>query len=129
VAISKGDVVMKMTRRDVAATMVTAAIVIPYVGYVLRGRMPFIQDARGMAATGLVLLVAWGIVVRKPFVRGALGRVAGPLGVAALALGVTAAWLESDLILASFVAATVVLWMIRMPFALGLPNGTSHSAA
>jgi hypothetical protein len=129
VAISNGDAVMKLTRRDVTATMVTAAIVVPYVGYAVRGRMPLIQDARGMAVTGLVVLVAWAIAIRGPFVRGALGRVAGILGVAALAMGVTAAWLESDLMLVPFVAAIVVLWVIRMPFAHGLPNRTSHPAA
>ncbi|MDP9234633.1 MAG: hypothetical protein M3P01_08790 [Actinomycetota bacterium] len=107
---------MKLTNKDVAATVVTAAILVPYVGYVVRGSMPFIQDTRGMAGTGIVLLLAWGIFVREPFGRGAFAWVAGIVGLAALGLGVAAVWIESDVLLVPFMAAIVVLWAIRLLF-------------
>jgi hypothetical protein len=114
---------MRLTKRDVAATLVTAAIVVPYVGYLAWGSMPFIKDARGMAATGVVLLLAWGLFIREPFGRGSVAWVAAIIGAAALVWGIAAAWLESDLLLAPFVAAIVVLWAIRMFFSSETPSG------
>ncbi|GAA4714477.1 hypothetical protein GCM10023215_67060 [Pseudonocardia yuanmonensis] len=43
---------------DPSAAVPIAAIVVPYVGYLVRGAMLFIQDPRGMAGTGLVLGIA-----------------------------------------------------------------------
>lgn len=40
---------MKLTLRDLVATLLVAAIAIPYVGYLVNGEMPFVKDARGMA--------------------------------------------------------------------------------
>jgi hypothetical protein len=41
--------------RDLLATILVAAIAVPYIGYLVNGEMPLIQDPRGMSATGLVL--------------------------------------------------------------------------
>lgn len=38
-----------------AAGTLLAAIAVPYIGYLIRGDMPFVQDPRGMAAIGLVV--------------------------------------------------------------------------
>ena len=43
---------MKLTLRDGIATLLVAAILVPYVGYLVNGEMPFIKDPRGMAAPG-----------------------------------------------------------------------------
>ena len=45
---------MTIKPRDWVATLLVAAIAVPYIGYLIRGEMPFIQDPRGMSATGLV---------------------------------------------------------------------------
>ena len=46
---------MRLTWKDAAATMLIAAILVPYFGYLARGSMPFIHDARGMAAAALII--------------------------------------------------------------------------
>ena len=61
---------MKIGWRDGVATFLVAAIVVPYVGYLVRGSMPFIQDPRGMTATGLVLGLAAAAVVGPDAFRG-----------------------------------------------------------
>lgn len=76
--------------------------------------MPFIQDARGMAATGLVMLIAWGVVVRAPFGRGTAAWVAAVLGTAALGLGIAALWLESDVLLIPFMSLIALLWVLAI---------------
>ncbi|RDI31983.1 hypothetical protein [Lentzea flaviverrucosa] len=49
---------MRLGVRDVVATVLVALIAIPYVGYLINGEMPFVEDPRGMTAIGLVLGVA-----------------------------------------------------------------------
>jgi glucose uptake protein GlcU len=105
---------MKITYRDVVATLLVAAIVVPYIGYLAWGDIPFIQDPRGMAATGLVLGLAAAAVAGRsalhpdPMHRAALGS-----GVAALALGIAALWAETnEVLLALFIVAIVVTWML-----------------
>ena len=46
---------MRLTLRDLVATILVAAVGVPYVGYLVNGEMPFIKDPRGMSAVGLVL--------------------------------------------------------------------------
>ena len=46
---------MRITLRDTVASILVAAIAVPYVGYLLYGSVPFVQDPRGMAAVGLIL--------------------------------------------------------------------------
>jgi hypothetical protein len=104
---------MRFTWKDTVAAVLVAAIVVPYVGYLVWGEMPFIQDPRGMAATGIVLgLVAALLAGRAAFEPGALNRTALGTGVLALALGVAAAWTEFEFLLAAFVIAIVVTWAL-----------------
>jgi hypothetical protein len=37
----------KLTARDILATLVVAAVVVPFIGYSVRGSMPFVQDSPG----------------------------------------------------------------------------------
>jgi len=103
--------------RDLIATLLVLAIGIPYVGYLMRGDMPFIQDARGMSATGLVLgLVAFFVAsrdvpqsLRITFLVVATASLL--LGVAALAFAETAA---AGILLAVFMGSILVVWMLVM---------------
>ena len=105
---------MRSTTRNIVATLLVAAIVVPYVGYLVWGEMPFLQDPRGMAATGLILGVAAALVAG----RGGLGsttvhRAAQASGLAALVLGIAALWVgTSEVLLALFVVAIVVTWAL-----------------
>jgi hypothetical protein len=61
----------RLSYRDGFAALLLAAVAIPYVGYLIRGEMPFIQDPVGMAAVGITGLVlsylAWGIETHSTF--------------------------------------------------------------
>ena len=46
---------MRLTVRDLVATLLVVAIAVPYIGLLIDGEMPFVQDARGMAGVGLLL--------------------------------------------------------------------------
>jgi hypothetical protein len=75
---------MRITTTDVIATLLVAAIVVPYLGYLAWGDMPFIQDPRGMAATGLILGLAAALVAGRAAFE------AEPMHRAALASGAVA---------------------------------------
>jgi hypothetical protein len=103
---------MRFTARNIVATVLVAAVVIPYVGYLVWGEMPFIEDPRGMAATGLILGVAAVLVAgRAALESGPMHRAAQVSGAAALALGIAAVWAEtSEALLALFIVGIVVTW-------------------
>ena len=65
----------KLTLRDILATLVVAAVVVPFIGYSVRGSMPFVHDPRGMAGVGIAgCLLTFAVLGRD-----ALGT-AGPTG-------------------------------------------------
>jgi len=108
---------VKICWRDAVATLLVAAIVVPYIGYLVRGSMPFIQDPRGMAATALVLGLAAAAVVGREAFRGTWGVAAGFFAVASAGLGaVTFIRAEegalSEGLLAVFISAIVVAWAL-----------------
>lgn len=104
---------MRFTGKDAATTLLVAAIVVPYAGYLVRGEMPFIQDPRGMAATGLVLgLLAALVAGRAVLDPEPWHRTALVIGTTAFGLGVGAVWTENEVVLAAFVAAIVVTWLL-----------------
>lgn len=110
---------MRLTMRDGIATLLVVAIAIPYVGYLINGSMPFIQDPTGMAATGLLLGAAAALVGGWIVLRGGMAVEISTVvvGVAALALGILALVSENFLdpiareaVLGGFMAAITVLW-------------------
>lgn len=120
---------MKLTRKDLLATLLIAVVVVPYVGYLIWGEMPFIQDPRGMATVGIVGLVlcfaAWGLGLRTTF-----GKVMLVLGVATIGLGIAAALVGaegSELLLAVFIGAIVVVWAIETMHDAGLFGAGAHA--
>ena len=64
---------MKIGWRDGVATLLVSAVVVPYIGYLVKGSMPFIHDPRGMAATALVLGLAAAAVLGREAFRGTWG--------------------------------------------------------
>lgn len=115
---------MKLKAKDVVATLLVAAIAVPYIGYLIRGEMPFIEDPRGMAATGLVLGIAAYLVMtwgdsfdQLGKAETALAAVAAGLGVVALALAETAA---AEALLALFMGSILVVWAVKLVDHTGL---------
>ncbi len=96
---------------DAVAALAVLAIAVPYIGYLWHGSMPFIQDPRGMAGTGLVL----GVVAFAAALRAApAGRVEVGMAVATLVLGFVALALAetfaAEVLLAVFMGAILVTW-------------------
>ncbi|TCM50547.1 hypothetical protein [Kribbella sp. VKM Ac-2568] len=108
---------MRLRTRDVFASILLVLVAIPYVGYLVNGEMPFVKDARGMSAVGLVLatvafLVVWrGDRQNKVWWFTALVTTSLALGVVALALAETAA---AEAMLGVFMASILVVWAVEM---------------
>jgi hypothetical protein len=121
---------MKLTLRDLVATILVAAIAIPYVGYLVNGEMPFIKDARGMAGVGLVLGAAAYLVMRAgtPFDR--LGKMETAVAVVSLVLGLVAlAFAEAaaaEVLLAVFMGSIFVVWAVELMDHAGVFSGHGH---
>lgn len=110
---------MQIKLHDWIATLLVAAIVVPYIGYLVNGSMPFIQDVTGMAAVGLVIALVAVSVIGPDGFRGTWGRVAAVTGVVAALLGVAAVfvgetWAHGETLLAYFIGAVVVTWLIAV---------------
>lgn len=126
---------MRLTLRDLIGTLLVVAIGVPYIGYLLNGEMPFVQDPRGMAGVGLILGAAAFLVLRGGNAKDRVGVtenvVAGVtlvLGLAALAFAETAA---AELLLAVFMAAILVMWAAEVADHAGWVPGhvtASHHA-
>ena len=124
---------MRLKTRDLIGTLLVAAIAVPYIGYLIQGEMPFIQDVRGMAATGLVLGVVAFAVMRSGDELDRLGRgelavavTSLLLGVAALVFAETAA---AEVLLAVFMGSIAVVWLMEVLDHVGTlpghhPSGT-----
>jgi len=115
---------MKTLSKDLVATVLVAAIGVPYVGYLVRGEMPFIEDPRGMAGVGLVLGLAAFVVIRLGDATDRLGIAeiavavsSGTLGVIALLLAETAA---AEVLLAVFMGSIAVMWLMEIADHVGV---------
>lgn len=105
---------MRSSTKNLVATVLVAAIVVPYIGYLLWGEMPFLEDPRGMAATALILGVAAAIVVgRAALDSAALSRAASATGGLALVAGIAAVWVgTSEGLLAACIGLIVLTWVL-----------------
>ena len=106
----------KLTARDLGATLIIAAVVVPFIGYSVRGSMPFVQDPRGMA--GVVIagaLLTFAALGRRAFGTGTYEWVMVTLGV--LTLGFAIAALITETVWALLVPATaglVFMWALAV---------------
>jgi sensor histidine kinase regulating citrate/malate metabolism len=98
----------KLTTRDLVATLIIAAVVVPFIGYSVRGSMPFVQDPRGMAGVVIVgALLTFAALGRRAFGTGTYEWVMVTLGVLTLGFAI-----------AALIAETV--WALLVPAAAGL---------
>jgi hypothetical protein len=120
----------KLTWRDAAATILVAAIVVPYAGYVARGSMPFIHNARAMAITALIIGVVacyTGDLSVMSVKWSVLTGVETAVGAMALAFGIGAAVTGNSGLLACFIVAIVGMWALATFRHTGLTSG--HGSA
>jgi hypothetical protein len=105
-------IVHKLTIRDLLATLIAAAVVVPFIGYSARGSMPFVQDPRGMAGIGIAGCLLMFLVLGQ----GALGTgtfrwFMVTLGVLTLGFGIAALIAETSwVLLVPMVAGLVIIW-------------------
>jgi sensor histidine kinase regulating citrate/malate metabolism len=106
----------KLTTRDLLATLILAAVVVPFIGYSVRGSMPFVQDPRGMAGVVIVgVLLTFAALGRRAFGSGTYEWVMVTLGV--LTLGFAIAALIAETVWALLVPATaglVLIWALAI---------------
>jgi hypothetical protein len=125
---------MKLKAKDLFASLLVAAAVVSYVGYLVEGEMPFAKDPRGMAAVGLLLgfvafVVLWSGETPDTSnqLELALAVVSIVLGVVTLGLAETAA---AEILLAIFMGSILVVWAVKLADHAGVlpmahPTGTS----
>lgn len=115
---------MRLKVRDWVATILVAAIAVPYIGYLVRGEMPFIKDPRGLAAVGLVLGGTAYLVMMSGDSLDRIGKTEVTLAVVSLALGVaTLLFAEAgvaEVLLAVFMASVAVTWAVKLVDHAGL---------
>lgn len=115
---------VKITWKDLIATLLLAAIAVPYTGYLVRDEMPFIEDERGMAATGLLLGVAAFLVMRQGDAIDRIGKVELAAAGVSLALGITALVVAETAaaaaMLAVFMGSILVVWMLELADHVGV---------
>ncbi|SRR6266496_970570 len=104
----------KLTLRDLLATLIVAAVVTPFIGYSIRGTMPFVEDPRGMAGVGIVggvlAIFAFG---RKAFGEGMFAQFMVGAAIVGIGFGVAALIAENTWgLLVPMVAGIVVLWAL-----------------
>jgi hypothetical protein len=79
VKVKEVTVMRRLTIKDLLATLIVAAAVVPFAGYSARGSMPFVHDPRAMATVGVVGgLLAFAVLGRKAFGTGTLPAGHGP---------------------------------------------------
>jgi hypothetical protein len=121
---------MRLKIRDLVATILVAAIAVPYIGYLINGEMPFIKDPRGMSATGLVLGVAAYLVLRRGDLFDRVGKAETGLAVLALVLGMVALALAetaaAEVLLAVFMGSILIVWAVELLDHAGVLPGAGH---
>lgn len=126
---------VRLTTRDYVATALVALVAIPYIGYLVRGEMPFIEDPRGMSATGLVLGIAAFLVIRRGDELDNVGKTELGLAGVSLVLGIVALVFAeaaaAELLLALFMVSILVVWAVEVADHAGImpghhPAGLAH---
>lgn len=118
---------MRFTWKDTTAAVLVAAVVVPYVGYLFRGEMPYIHDPRGMAITGIVFGGAAALLTGRPVSgRGTFVRA---FGIAAIGTGLAALWTGNEVLLATFIGLMVATWVLHTLIRTKVLPGPHHGGA
>lgn len=121
---------MRLKVKDLVGTVLVAAVAVAYVGYLVRGEMPFVEDARGMSAVGLFLGLVAYLVLDRGDTLDTTERVETGLAVLALALGVTALVLAetaaAEVLLAVFMGSILVVWAVKLTDHAGVLPWAQH---
>jgi hypothetical protein len=106
----------KLTVRDLLATLIVAAAVVPFVGYSVRGSMPFVEDPRGIAGVGIVgALLALAAFGRKAFGTGTFETLMVTLAVVTIGFAIAALIAEAMWwLLVPMVAGLVLMWALAL---------------
>jgi hypothetical protein len=124
---------MKLKFKDLIATILFAAIAVPYVGYLINGEMPFIKDPRGMSATGLVLGTVAFLVMRQDDLFDRIGKAETALAGVSLVLGLVALGLAetaaAEVLLAVFMGSILVVWAVELMDHADIFRGGNFGAA
>jgi hypothetical protein len=111
---------MPNTSSDEVATALAGAAVAIYLGFLVFGSLPLVQDVRGMAAVGLILgLASRRIGGRHGFRHERFAMVAN---FGSLALGFTALFTESAIVLALFMLSIAGLGLAATYVRTGGPR-------
>jgi hypothetical protein len=119
----------KLTFRDLLATLIVAAVVVPFVGYSINGSMPFVQDPRGMAGVGIVgALLTFAAFGRKGFGTGTFETIMVTLYVLTIGFGLAALIVETSwALLVPMVVGLVIMWALALMHDAGYVAST-HAA-
>lgn len=121
---------MRLKSKDLLASILFAAIAVPYVGYLINGEMPFIKDPRGMSATGLVLGVVAYLVIRRDDLSDRVGKAETTLAGVSLVLGIVAFALAetapAEVLLAVFMASILIVWAVELMDHASILPGAGH---
>jgi hypothetical protein len=123
---------MRLKARDLVATLLVAAVLVPYVGYLINGEMPFLKDPRGLSALGLLLGAAAFLVIRTGRATDRIGKTeiglamaSAVLGIVTLAVAETAA---AEVLLAIFMASILVVLAVELIDHAGFVHHAGHPA-
>jgi peptidoglycan/LPS O-acetylase OafA/YrhL len=107
---------VRLRLRDAVAGLLLLAVLVPYVGYLVNGEMPLIDNPRAMASTGFLLGGAAFWVVRSGVRPARLGRVEGVAAALALVLYVfaiaLAATAAAEVLLAAFICSLILVFAL-----------------
>jgi hypothetical protein len=106
----------KLTIRDLLATLIIAAVVVPFIGYSIRGSMPFVQDPRGMAGVIIVgTVLTFAVFGRKALGTGTFESFMITLGVLTLGFAIAALIAETVwALLVPAMAGLVIMWALAL---------------
>ena len=109
---------MRLTLRDLVASVLLLAIAVPYGIYLVNDTAPLVDDARGMAAGGLLIGAVMVLVLRSADEFDTVGKVESLVAFTSLALGVVAlAFAETaaaEVLLAVFMVSILVVWAVEV---------------
>ncbi len=114
---------MKLTWRDGVATLALAALVVPFVGYLLYGSFPFLQDPTGAAGLTLILGMIGAYVGGWIVTDKGSGLAIATVGAGALSAVLALAALLSEnlwdvttrnVMIGGSIALLAVLWVIAL---------------